>query len=200
MTTTQRKPRTPAQEAYAERQHREAEERRTAAPPIVEDGKLDRVLNALEGLLARVENLETRQPQYVPMRREETRRETMANTYQPPEALMAQAKKSLTRADQMASGNTGPLANPENIAKIPPQYRPVFRSGSIVRINPDSLIWGSEDRRWGEILAARQSDGVGEVLAITYMTKTWEPKYTVYVHGVTGQTGDGFRESELLPA
>src|SRR3990167_4373856 len=198
MAAETKRPRTPAQQKAAARM----KARRVTppdGPPVVEnEGKLDRILNAIEGLAHRVDGLEARQVNFVQRKREKTGGEALAGTYQPPDVLKAQSLKGL-RAGQAASGSIGPLDLPENIAKLPPQYRPIFRSGQLVRINPDALVWGTTAKRWVDVLSDRHSSGDGEVTAIQFMTKTWEPKYTVYVEGFTGKTGDGFRESELLP-
>ncbi len=53
---------------------------------------------------------------------------------------MARARRSLTRAEQMVVGAQGPLENPETIARIPPQYRPIFRSGDTVQLNLDAEV------------------------------------------------------------
>lgn len=161
---------------------------------------MDSMRTMLEGLSERVQGIEERQPKYVPMHHEVSPEKALAGTYQPTEAILKRAMKGLTRAGQTVSSSTGPLENPAILSKIPPQYRPVFQSGDTVRVNPEAEIWGGQGRKWSQVLAEVDSVGVGEVMSIQYMTKTWEPKYTVYVQGLTQRGGDGFRESELLPA
>lgn len=167
---------------------------------------MTRVLGFMERMEARLTALEERQPaQFTPMRSEEDPRKAEIGTYQPPEALMKQSIKGLTRDGQQTSGNRGPMENPEYVSKLPPKYRPVFRSGARVRINPDAVVHGTATNAdgpvsWRDALAKVKSPGDGEILAINYMRKTWEPKYTVFVRGLTPARGDGFSESELLPA
>ena len=154
-------------------------------------------LNKLNGRIEALEQKPATAPQFVPMKRDTT--PSKAGTYEPPEAIQRRAMKGLQRDGDQTSGRTGLWNNPEFLKKIPPQNRPVFKSGDTVRINPDTPIWGSK-RTWGDLLADKGIDGIGEVLSIQYMTKTWEPKYTVQVTGLTRKDGDGFRESELMPA
>ena len=168
------------------------------------DAKLDAILDSLKPLeekvtllSERLEQVENKTPQFTPIRREPTSRETLADTYAPPEQLMRRVMGQVQRDGDTRTGQQGRMDDPNYLKTIPPKSRPVFRSGDIVRINPEALKWGS-DRYWRDILGERP--GVGEVLARQYMTKTYEPKYTVHIPGITGVRGDGFRESELLPA
>lgn len=140
-------------------------------------------------------------PQFVKMKPAEDPRRDLAGTYVPPEAAMKRAMKRLTSHDQNASGGTSYLDTPAGRAKLPPQYMPVYRSGDRVTLNPDAPVWGGGGKTWGETLAIQGiNPGVGEVLSVHSMTKTWEPKYNVVIPGLTRPVGDGFRESELLPA
>lgn len=151
-----------------------------------------------EGLTARLEAAEKQAPpKFVPMKQDST--PNVAGTYDPPEKIKAKVMKGLTRTGEAVSGRVGLFSSPEFLKKIPPQNRPIFKSGDAVRINPEATVWRG-DKTWGEVLEAKHIAGVGEILSIQYMTKTWEPKYTVHVPGLTRKDGDGFRESELLPA
>ena len=163
--------------------------------------KVGAVADSVSKLSSRIEAIEQRPAnvtQFVPMKPRDTA-PNLAGTYEPPEAIQRRAMKGLQRDGDQTSGRTGLWNNPEFLKKIPPQNRPVFKSGDTVRINPDTPIWGSK-RTWGDLLADKGIEGIGEVLSIQYMTKTWEPKYTVQVTGLTRRDGDGFRESELMPA
>ena len=162
--------------------------------------KVGAVADGVSRLSSRIDALEQKPasaPRFVPMKRDTA--PSVAGTYEPPEAIQRRAMKGLQRDGDQTSGRTGLWNNPEFLKKIPPQNRPVFKSGDTVRINPDTHIWGS-NKTWGDLLADKGIDGIGEVLSIQYMTKTWEPKYTVQVTGLTRKDGDGFRESELMPA
>jgi hypothetical protein len=172
---------------------------------------LDRILQLaeateaqLEALSQRVSAIEGKQPKFVPM--EKPARSNRVGTYRPPEQLdevRARGMKTLTEPGQSAGGRRNILEIDVN--RLPPEYRPVFRQGDLVRINPDAKIHRSETeaepegRTWGQVLEKFNSDGIGEVKALMYISKTYEPKYRVRVPGVTPQTGDGFMEAELLP-
>jgi hypothetical protein len=174
------------------------------APALAQPDVLDRILDAVQGLAARVEQIEARGtvvsgPQFVKMQPRDADRPT-PDVYQPPEALKAQAIKSLTQDGQTVSRNVGPLENPKTLRNIPPQHHPMFRSGDLVNINPDAEVWGSDGKRWADVLAQKKSSGQGTVLSVQGHTRTFEPKYTVQVPGLTQRNGDGYRESELLPA
>lgn len=176
--------------------------RKPKASPVT-DVRLDKILGLLtplseqvQTLAERVTQLEGTKPQFVPMRRLE--RTPHRQTYVPPQELIARARAKLKKAGDTASGRMNYLQDPEQARKLPPEYRPVFESGDIVRLNPDAFIFG-RTTKWGDVLAKQNCEGIGEVLTIQYITKTFEPKYTVVVPGLTRSNGDGFRESELLP-
>lgn len=186
-----------------EAQRKMAKVRAARKPKAEPDARLDRILSVLEAQGGQIEQLGERirmveggRPQFVPMRREP--KAPPPTPYRPPEELVKQAKAGLRKDGDSSSRRTNYLENPEFAKRLPPEYRPVFRSGDMVRINPEAQVFGS-DKVWGDILRARQTEGVGEVLSIQYITKTYEPKYTVVVPGLTQKDGDGFRESELLP-
>lgn len=174
-----------------------------AIPPVATapfDNRLDRLLTLTEGLVDRVAALEGRsdQPKFVPMKHDTS--PSVAGTYEPPEAIARRAAKGLKKDGDQVVGRVGLFNNPEYLKKIPPQNRPVFKSGDRVGLNPDSPIWGGNGKLWREVLEKLHIDGLGEVMSVQYMTKSWEPKYTVLIPGLTRKDGDGFRESELLPA
>ena len=146
-------------------------------------------------LRERIQDLERKQPKFVRNRPEGNLR---ARTYVPPEALRRQSMKNLAKG-QNDGGTTRWLDTPQGRDSLPPEYRPVFQPGNIVRLNPDAVIFGSDGKTWGDLLEARSLDGVGEVVGTMYITDTWEPKYKVSIRGLTNGSGDGFRESELLP-
>lgn len=222
MTMTAKRPRTPAQLAHTEKLKQEAAARRAAngqpepvapapmaAPVAVEvpaqPDVLGRILDAVTSLAARVEQIEARGtaapsgPQFVKMQPRDADKPA-PEAYAPPEALKAQSIRSLTQDGQTVSRNVGPLENPKVLRNIPPAHRPVYRSGDLVLINPDAEIHGGEGKRWADVLAQKKSPGHGTVLSVQGHTRTFEPKYTVHVPGLTQRNGDGFRESELLPA
>jgi hypothetical protein len=179
------------------------------APPV--DDRLDKVLELMQSLAGKVElatdrldNLESERPKFVPMTHEDPLDDSVG-TYIPPEALMGRAMKALKGAGDKVGGGSQYIETREARDKIPPQYRPVFRSGDQVRINPESQIHGAVDNRgkpkiWGDVLTARGINGRGEIMATLYITKSYEPKYRVHIPGLTRKNGDGYRESELLPA
>jgi hypothetical protein len=160
---------------------------------------MELIAESLDRINNRLENLEGTQTTFTPMRPTQSP-SPKADTYVPPDQLMKRAmREGLKNAGDQVAGRSTYLETPGELAKIPPAYRPVFHSGDQVRINPEATIYASADKRWGEILQDRNIEGVGEVLSIQYITKTYEPKYSVFVQGLTRATGDGFRESELLP-
>jgi hypothetical protein len=173
--------------------------RKAISVSAVPDPRVEALLKQVESLTSRLEAAEAKGPSnFVPMKRDI--KPSVAGTYEPPEALARKALKGLQRDGDQVSGRVGLFNNPEYLKKIPPQNRPVFKSGEAVRINPDSPIWGGKGKMWKEILDEKGINGLGEILSVQYMTKTWEPKYTVQIPGLTRKDGDGFRESELLPA
>lgn len=156
----------------------------------------------LEAQNERLTKLEAERPKFVPMKRPAP--DPRRGTYQPPEELRARGLASLQKAGQMAGGRIGPMDNPDVINMLPPEYRPVFMQGEVVKVNPEAVIHGSitktlpEGRKWGEILEEIGSDGVGQVMAVAYIRQSYEPKYRVLVPLLTPPNGDGFNESELL--
>ena len=177
------------------------------APPIEEaPDKLDQLLGLVQGLTTRVAAVEAGTTKFTPARGRDDTAAQFAATYRPPAQLMVEARKNL-RVGQQVSGISNGMDDPEYIQNLPPEQRPIFRSESRVRINPDAVIYGTDSpgsktgpRLWSEILTKRNSNGEGTVMSIAFIDKTWEPKYIVHVPGVTDRNGDGFRESELLPA
>ena len=155
------------------------------------------VNEAVGPLQAEVARLQAGQPRFVKLPPTQRRR---PRTYEPPEALQAAATRNLHRGQQ-ANGQTRWLDTPEGRKSIPDDYRPIFGPGDLVRLNPDAPMWGAEGRTWGEVLPSVKdnSQGIGEVICTMFMTETWEPKYKVQVKGLSNGSGDGFRESELLP-
>lgn len=165
----------------------------------------------LEDIAERTALLEAKQPRIVPGPRPPS--DPRAGTYRAPEELRARGLKTLQKPDQRVGGR---LSNDteQAINSLPPEYRPIFREGDLVRLNPDALQYGSitqfdykentypEGRTWREVLEARRSahilDIAGEVKRVERITPTYEPKYKVVFPGFTAAGGDGFRESELI--
>lgn len=180
----------------------------TTEAPVVEpepapDSRLDRLLMLIESqqqtiasISDRLATLEQGRPRFVPQKKQDTH--PTRDTYMPPADLLKRARALLKKAGDSVGGRLNYLEDPEFARKLPPAYRPIFRSGDIVHINPDATIHGS-DKNWGEVLTAHKIIGTGEILAVQYITGNYEPKYTVAVPGLTRPEGDGFRESELLP-
>ena len=169
------------------------------APLPTQVDVLGKLLEAVQGLTSRMERLESTAPQFVPSISPDMDKPKL-ETYVPPEALRRGDIRSLTQDGQTVSRTVGPLENARTLKNIPPAYRPFFRSGDLVRINPDATVWGSKGRKWRDVLAKTESEGVGQVMSVQLLTSTFEPKYTVFVKGLTQRNGDGYRESELLRA
>lgn len=76
-----------------------------------------------------------------------------------------------------------------------------FEAGDAVMINPETIRDGA-DRPWSEVLTKVPAcNGYGEVLTVDHFSKkTGNWKYKVKFNGLTDRRGDGFYESELLPA
>lgn len=171
--------------------------------PVPEQGQteLGTVLAFLERLEARVEGLEASGPsQFMPQLSDFDMPTSVANTYAPPSVkdLQATMIRSLNAAGQTVSRSIGPMENPAMLDKIPPKYHPLYRSGDLVRLNPGKALHGS-DKLIGEMLDERGSNGKGEIVRIQGLTKSYQPKYSVYVQGLTTRNGDGYLESQLLP-
>lgn len=159
---------------------------------------VDRLAGMVQAQQAEIAELKGAQPKVVKMNRPvETR---PRNTYTPPEQLRAQAMQRLGR-DGRAYGRLGLLDDPKNVQALPPEYRPIFVVGDLVLVNPDAKVHGS-DQTWAEVMERLHRDDPmeGEVMGVMYISDTWEPKYKVHVPGLTPPNGDGFYESELLPA
>lgn len=172
-----------------------------APAPVAEPDKLDTVLAFLERLEQRVEGLESSSPsQFTAQVPERDPREHTANTYKPPSVQQLQATmiRSLNAAGQTVSRSIGPLENPAMLDKIPPKYHPIYRSGDLVRLNPEAPMHGS-DMLLGTWMEDNETDGRGEIVRIQGLTKSYEPKYSVYIRGLTTRNGDGYLESQLMP-
>ena len=153
------------------------------------------VNEAVAPLQEQVNRLQAGQPRFVKLPPAQRRRN---RTYEPPDDLKVRSLK--LHQGESANGQTRWLDTDNGRAGIPNEYRPIFRPGDVVRLNPDINPWGSV-KTWGEVLPQIKDNpqGVGEVVCTMYMTETWEPKYKVQIRGLTTGSGDGFRESELLP-
>jgi hypothetical protein len=218
-TKTKRTRRTPRQMAEAARaqleqvQQQVVDEAATvltlpAAPeppgsaPVAVSSEISTVLDFLQRLEARLAAVESQSPiTFVPQAVDSVPRDTLANTYIPPNvtALRATMIRSLNASGQTISRSIGPMENPEMLDKIPAKYHPIYRSGDLVRLNPEKQLHGS-DKLIGEMLEEKASAGEGEIVRIQGLTKSYQPKYSVYIRGLTTRNGDGFLESQLLPA
>lgn len=177
----------------------------TVSPPAASDDKilamLETIAGAVGSLAERVAAVESSVPKVVKMRRPTTPSEKKAGTYERPEDLTRSMRLNKGR-DGVSGGHQGLLDTAKGVRRLPPDYQPVFAQGDSVTLNPDSHIWGDETRTWKEIIET-EFDGeppTGEVMGVPYISKSWEPKYKVRFEGLTQPGGDGFRESELLPA
>lgn len=152
------------------------------------------VREATAPLQAQISTLQATQPKFVklPPTRQPSRR-----SYQPPEELRVQALK-LHRGES-ATGQTRWYDTAMGRDSLPEEYRPIFRPGDIVRLNPETVAW-SDTRTWGEILGTRKTNplGIGEVICTMGRTDSWEFKYKVSIPGESSGSGNGYRESELL--
>lgn len=166
---------------------------RTQRPRIVASTPQVEV-SELDTLRARVAELEQSRPKFIPMQQAQMR--TRERRYTPSAQLVRAAMRGLAKGGA-AQGQTRWLDTPQGREGIPPDYRPIFAPGDMVILNPEAVIWGSE-RTWSEVLDDKIHT-VGTIVGTMYMTNTWEPKYKVQFQGITKGSGDGFRESELLP-
>ena len=138
--------------------------------------------------------------QFIPMQKAQ---EPRRGGYVPPEQLQANMKSLLGGAsDEVVGGYSNIYDDPKRRP-----FPAVFRSGSQVRVNPDATVWGTDPpRTWREAIASSKRKGLnvealyGEVYTIMGRSRSGEPKYKVVIKGFTSANGDGFRESELLPA
>lgn len=118
------------------------------------------------------------------------------NTYVPPDDLINRRRLSKGQSDHQTARWLDTARGRET---IPPDHRPIFRPGELVRLNPEASQHG-DSRTWGEILANDRinPEGIGEIVGTMYNDKSWQPKYKVAIRGFSGGTV-GVRESELLP-
>ena len=151
----------------------------------------------LNELRAEVARLKAAQPKFV---RAAPVRPARQRTYEPPERLRQLATKRLAKGETVG-GQTRWLDTPQGRESLPPAYRPIFYPDDMVQLNPEAPIWGGDGKIWGDILNNPEvkSTGIGTVVGTMYSTETFEPKYKVQIPGLTHGSGDGFRESELLP-
>ena len=158
------------------------------------EGLLDRRLGALED---RLNKLEGAKPRFTPMARQRPR----TGGYEAPEALRARGMRTLDTAGREVGNGANILDDP---ARRPRGFRAAFNVGDTVRINPDALMHGSDSKTWAEVMDSPlmvDCEFIGEVRSLTGFSRTDEPKYRVVVPGLTPvPRGDGFYESELLPA
>ncbi len=199
-----------------------------SAPPEApsEDSKLDAILQLVKSFDSRLETVENRTPMFVPAPGPETSIEDRSDTYRP-EGFKG-VTKGVAKDGDFDAGGIRSTDNPEYVRSLPPNQRPIFQAGSQVRLNPDAEIIGAErpcdncdatgvktveegtvtcavcdgnkilKPTWASVLKGKP--GIGEVKSLQYLDKTWEPKYTVRITGITAKAGSGYRESELLPA
>lgn len=156
----------------------------------------DRVLGLLETLTERVAAVEHVTPKTV--RSRPTKDESPPDFYVPPEELRKRGLASLKEKGQSVTMTQHLLDDPRNLTYLPPNLRPVFHPGDLVVLNLDAEIHGGNGKLWGEALGS--DSPIGEVLGVLFMDKRYEPKYKVVFKTLTTSGGDGFRESELLPA
>lgn len=167
--------------------------------PAPEHNQMAEILQRLQALEAENAELKAKQPKFQPMQRIERPR---SGGYVPPEELRKRDMKELHSNGQMLARNLSVYDNPQRWADVPEQYRPVFQTGDLVAVNPEAQVHGS-DKTWGEVSlpgGGTASQVVGEVVATLGRSRTWEPKYRVRIPGLTRSGGDGFHESELVPA
>ncbi len=170
-----------------------------ASPTSPESQDLSELLVLVKAQAAKIEALESNQTHFVPMKRDPKPAE---GGYRPPEAL--QPRTLVKKAGDETSGHTAIYDSPEYRDTLPARFRPAFTVGNLVRLNPDAIIHGTitddnpDGLPWGQRLG--DHEWVGEVLGTLSRTRSFEPKYRVHFQGLTGRNGDGFRESELLPA
>ena len=152
------------------------------------------ISEAVKPLLAEIDTLKAGQTRFVkvPPTQRRSRR-----TYEPPEALQAQAVK--LHKGESANGTARWFDTARGMEQLPEEYRPIFRPGDLVRLNLEAKAWG-DSRTWGEILAGRtvNPQGLGEIVCTMGKTETWEFKYKVNIPGESNGNGNGYRESELL--
>ena len=163
-----------------------------------------------ENMAERVAQLETKQPRIVPGPRPPS--DPRAGTYRPPDEIRARGMASLKKAGEQVGARFSNDVE-QTIASLPPEYRPAFREGDQVILNPDAIQFGSitqfdykdspypEGRTWREVLSPRNLrilDIVGTIQRVERITPTYEPKYKVVFPGFTAAGGDGFREAELI--
>ena len=152
------------------------------------------VAEATAPMQEEITRLRSAQPTFIRAKAEPRREEP---TYTPPEDLTKKARQGLP-AGESAGATARWYDTARGRATIPQQYRPIFRPGDRIRINPESPIWGQADKTWGEVLAQTNVTnhlGEGTILGTMGMTATWEPKYKV---DMPGGLPEGYRESELL--
>lgn len=135
---------------------------------------------------ARVKRVEVQQPHFVPMHPDE------------PIADQRPRKVPKLRAGEQAEGELARM--PMTAKGWKATRRPTFQDGQMVRIRPDVNKDGDpENKLWGEILASRNCDGVGEVIRVGMQSDdTGYFKYFVHVPGLTHrQFPEGLRDFEL---
>ena len=179
-------------------------------PSVPSDGdKLDAILALGQATSAKLEALESRltkvegsTPKFQPMELPEKTTPDVSDTYRPPDVLLAAGMKSLVKDGDTTLGGIRNTDQPAYVQSLPPSQRPIFQVGSQVRLNPDAKVFGSDGRTYRDVYGDKLqgSGGIGKIKNLQYISKTWEPKYTVRISGVTQPSGSGFRESELLPA
>lgn len=155
------------------------------------------VLAALQQLMARMDALEARQtaqaerqPQFRPMEAPPP----PTNHIRPVPKLRGGEERSGQRG-QIPMTAKGWHVNNVILAQHPQR----FQIDDLVRINPDATRPG-QAKTWGEILSERNSDGVGTITKVYWLSdKTGQWKYAAKVPGITGARPDGFSDDELLP-
>jgi hypothetical protein len=145
-------------------------------------------------LTVRVENAERSVPKIAPMEND-----SLTGRYG---TAMEAARQALGKTGEI-DGVLKQLPQFANSMEVPKDIfafmTPKFQIGQRVRINPDAVKMGGV-RTWSEVIGNTDTTGFGTIRKVTYMTRQGEWKYKVRIPGLTNSLGDGFRESELLPA
>lgn len=164
--------------------------------PHTEVNSIEELQQLVASLITHVTDLESQVDRQGQMTPDWLTSDEMDQVYDPDKILSGLESGADEGAAKIMFFGTDSHAIPKQLLG---KFGPKYFIKSRVRINPDAVVWGTEDKKWRDPLNESGSAGVGIVMKVMHLTDAGDWKYRVRIKGLTGKNGAGFRESELLP-